>query len=504
MQSRSLFSIFVFVGVLLFSIWIGVSIVTDQTETLIFIVGAAVLITCVLLGPKIWLILPFASALGLSLMIPGQPNTLLLAQALFIGFCGLQFLMRRLPFKFRITELEIWVILLTLCLLQAYLRNPVGLNILGGESIGARPYAIYTISLTSSLILGSLIVSQSDLRWLLRLSILGGMINFTISTIGYFIPQIGVWFGAASLNTLTSSDQQNMEYQVERASRIVFIATAGKNIALWLSAYKSPIKACFHPLWAPLILLSIALVALSGYRSEIVAIGMIYLLGIAYQGGFHSSLIAILGLLCGICILAFANMAFPLPTNIQRSLSFLPGTWDEVQAEEADNSTQWRVDMWEAALLTDDWISNKLVGDGLGMTEHEYNFIQSSRQKQVGGQSGTGKLTLDQQLMMAAGNYHSGPVSTIRSIGYIGLIIFLLSQIRLAVHAHRLIRRATGSSWLPLTLFIGIPIISAPFFFVFVFGDIKFGISAFLMSAGIIRLLENNLGAVLAKRQKIA
>lgn len=492
-DSRSIFSIFIVCGILLFAVWLGISIITDQIETLIYLVGGATIIACALLGQRIWLVLPFAATLNLTLMIPGQPTTLLCAQALFVGFCVLQLLIRKLPIKFDITEIEIWVILLTLCVLQAYLRNPVGLNILGGSSVGGRPYAIFAISLISSLILGSLIVSRSDLRWMLRLSILGGITNFIVSTIGYFIPQIGVWFGAASINSLNTGVQQSGEYQMERASRIVFLGSVGKNLALWLCAYKSPLRACFHPLWAPLILLSLAFAALSGFRSEIAAIGLIYLLGIAYRGGFHSSLVAILGLFCGICLLAFVNLAFPLPSNIQRSLSFLPGTWDEAQVQDADDSTQWRVDMWEAALLTNNWISNKWLGDGLGMSKSEFNFIQSYKDKTLGGQIGTGKLNIDQELMMAAGNYHSGPVSTIRAIGYLGLIIFLISQIRLAVHAHRQIKRAANSSWLPLTIFIGIPIVYSPFFFVFVFGEIGFSISAFLISAGMIRLLENNL-----------
>jgi hypothetical protein len=189
------------------------------------------------------------------------------------------------------------------------------------------------------------------------------------------------------------------------------------------------------------------------------------------------------------------NTAIPLPSNIQRAFSFLPGTWDEEQISDTEESTQWRVDMWEEAILTDNWIKHKWLGDGLGMTQQEYNYIESfgSNQIRAQGKSTSAKLTLQQELMMASNNYHSGPVSSIRMVGYVGLLILLLAQIRLAVYAHRQIKRARGSNWLPLTIFIGIPIIYTPFYFTFIFGDYGTAIASFLVGAAMIRVLENNL-----------
>lgn len=492
-DSRSIFGIFIFIGILLFALWLGVSIVTDQMETLMYVAAGGTLVTCALMGRKIWLILPFAGALNLSLMIPGQPTTLLLAQALFVGFCVLQFLIRRLPFKIRITELEIWAIILTICVIQAYARNPVGLNIFGGDSVGARPYAIFAITLITCLILSFLRVQEADLRWIMRLHIIGGIINFALSAFGYFFPRVGVWFGSVSVERLNTSIQQEGNYGIDRVDRIGFLGTASRNISLWISAFKSPIRACFHPLWAPLVLLSFAFAALSGFRNEIAAVGLTYLIGIAYRGGFPSVLVASLTLISGIALLAFVNLATPLPYNIQRSLSFLPGTWEKASIADAQESTDWRVQMWEEALLTDHWIKNKVLGDGLGLSRHELDFIQSLEGQNLNAATSNAGLSLQQQAMMATGAYHSGPVSTIRTIGYIGLITLLLAKIRLAFHAHFQIKRTKNTKWLPLSLLIGIPIIWSPFFFVLIYGDFGTAIAAFLIGAAMVRLLENNL-----------
>ncbi len=493
MDSQKIKAAAIIVIALFAALYLGITSATAQVETGIWVFGVAGLAICFALGKRIWMILPFMGALNLTLMIPGQPTTMLLAQVVFVGFCSILFLMRKLPYRPAFSELGFWVLLVSLCVLQTYLRNPVGLNIFGGESIGARPYALFFIALVSSLLLGTLIVQPADLRWIIKLSIFAWIISFALQSIGLFLPGIGRWYGAAALGGGSETPVATGEYGVERASRIGFLGTAGRNLALFVGAYISPLRACFHLLWAPLVLLSIAFAALSGFRNEIISVGLFYAIALAYRGGKSSFFLSGFALIAGLGLLALLNLANPLPANIQRSLSFLPGTWDKAQVEDGQDSTTWRVEMWQEALFTDFWIHNKILGDGLGMTREEFNFMQSFKDQTIGGAVGTGKLTRQQEFMMAAGNYHSGPVVTIRAVGYTGLLIFLLAQIRLAIHAHRQIQRARNTEWFPLTLFIGIPLIWSPIFFVFVIGDFGPATAGFLMGAAFVRLLENNL-----------
>jgi hypothetical protein len=475
------------------ALYLGITAATAQIETIMWVVSGMGLTICFALGRRIWMILPFMGALNLTLMIPGQPSSQLLAQVVFSGFCTILFLMRKLSSKPTFSELGFWVSLLTLCILQTYIRNPVGLNLFGGDSVGGKPYVLYFIALVSSILLGSLRIPPPDLRWILRLSILGGLISFTLQMVGIFIPGFGIWYGAVSATGGNESSIQTGEYGVDRANRIGFLGIAARNLSLWISALISPIRACFHPLWAPLVLLSLAFAAFSGFRNEIGSVGLTYLVAIAYRGGTSSILLAGLALLSSVILLALINLAAPLPANVQRSLSFLPGTWDQTQVQDSQDSTTWRMEMWEEAIFTDFWIHNKILGDGLGMTREEFTYIQSFENVILGGGVGSGKLTRAQEFMMASGNYHSGPVITVRAIGYAGLLVFILAQIRLAVHAHRQIQRARNTEWFTLTLFIGIPLIWAPIFFTFVIGDFGPATAGFLMGAALIRILENNL-----------
>lgn len=475
------------------AIYLGISAATAQFETVAWVLGGATLATCLLLGRKIWLLIPFLGAVELTLNIPGQPSTILLAQILVIGFSSLLLLMRRLPFRLGVTELECWIVLLTLFVVQVYARNPVGFSLFGTSSVGGKPYVLFLITLITALLLSGLRVSHKELKTALVLSILGGVINFGVSLIGRFVPSIGVWTGAAKLGA-GMTDYSNAGEAVDsgRATRENFLSTFARNLSLWISTFKSPLKACFHPVWAPFILLAIVAAGLSGFRNAVAMVGLTYFIGICYRGGFIQVMIAILGGISALVVLALVNSVAPLPANIQRSLSFLPGTWEQRYVQDAEGSTEWRIEIWKEVLTTDRWIENKILGDGLGFSARELAYQASIADGYNMGRGLSG-FDFQRESILANGDYHSGPIQTVRVIGYAGLVVLLLFQIRLAVHAHRQIIRCKSTEWFPLALFFGIPLVWNPIFFIFIFGDFRTGAATLLLGSGMIRMLQNNL-----------
>ena len=491
LNARSIQGIIVLIIGIFLAIWLGLSIVTNQAETIIKVIGAVVFIGCLFLGRRIWLLIPFGAALGIGLRLPGQPDALLLAQILVLGFSTLLFLMRKLPFQLRWTELELWVVVLTLFIVQVYARNPVGVNIFGGETVGGKAYAIYAISLVSALLLAGLRVPAKELKWVLRLTILGGLANAAISIAGHFFPAISYYTG----QSFTRSDEVNYEnygqaVDAGSASRISVLTEFGNNASLWVSSFISPLRACLHPLWGALLFLAVVASVMGGFRNGIAAVGLTLVIGIACRSGASGLLVSSLGGAGGIALLAAINLIQPLPPNVQRTLTVFPGTWEERYKIDGESSSEWRYEIWREVLLTDRWIHNKWIGDGLGFSAAE---LAAQLNNRTGTQKGISGFDAQRESILASGDYHSGPVSTIRVIGYIGLLAFLLAQIRLAVHAHRQIIRCRNTEWLPLALIIGIPMIVAPPFFAFVFGDFRAGAAGFLLSYGMMRLLENNL-----------
>lgn len=484
LNARSIQGIAVITIGIFLSLWLGMALVTNQIETLLKVGGVALLFTCIFLGRKIWLLLIFFTALNVPL-IRGV-STVELGQAFFLGFTLILFLMRRQKLDVRFGELEVLMLLIAACILQVYIRNPVGIALFGAGDVGGRPYFEAALTFMASIVLGNIVVMPTEIKWAMRLRILGALmgIGLTALRMGGIGPEVSV------------ESERRRAYGTEQgaAGRSGAAARFGLILSLIICSYRSPLRALLHPFWAFLILVSMAAVAASGFRNMVAWAGLYYLIAIAYRGGWAAVIGSSLAGAVALALLAIINMQAPLPPNIQRALSPFPGTWEERYIKEAGASTKWRVDMWKEALFTEHWIQNKLLGDGLGLTARELQMMQDSREGRLGGIKSIGsELTGQQVALMVAGGYHSGPVTTVRTIGYVGLLIMLLAMIRVAVHAHRQILRCQGTEWQPLAYFFGIPIIALPIFWTLVTGDFTDGSTSTFMAYAMVRLLEKNL-----------
>lgn len=473
LNARSIQGIVAIALGLFLAIWLGMALVTNQFETLLKIAGAAMLLTSAFLGRKIWLLFIFFTSMNV--MLYRWIGTVEFGQALFIGFSALLFLMRKLHYRLRFGELEFWALLIIACIVQAYLRFPVGLNIFGSGNVGGRPYVVIALYIVSAFILSCLIVPPNEIKWALRLSIIGGF--------------LGIPLQMARYGNLASAAEEVMD--LGSGQRIPSFSTLSTVLARWLSSRISPLKACLHPLWALVLLFTVALAAASGYRNTVANVGFIFLVAICYHGGLRSFLASLLLAAFGLGLLAIVNLNFPLPGNLQRALSPLPGTWEERYIKGGEASTDWRTTMWKEALTTDKWIHNKILGDGIGIKIEDLT-------RMVGLESGNsstagGGLSNQQEQMMILGAYHSGPLHSIRMTGFVGLIILLLAMIRTAVHAHRQILRCKGTEWAAVAIFFGIPLIAQPFLFTLVFGEYHVGVGFTVMGMAMIRLMERNI-----------
>jgi hypothetical protein len=106
---------------------------------------------------------------------------------------------------------------------------------------------------------------------------------------------------------------------------------------------------------------------------------------------------------------------------------------------------------------------------------------------------GSGGFDYHRESILISGDYHSGPVQTIRVCGYLGLVILVIGMLRVAVHAHRQIERCRNTEWFSTALFIGNVYLWLPFGWVFIFGSFSGGADALLMGAALVRMLEKTL-----------
>jgi hypothetical protein len=91
---------------------------------------------------------------------------------------------------------------------------------------------------------------------------------------------------------------------------------------------------------------------------------------------------------------------------------------------------------------------------------------------------------------MITGAFHSGPLSTIKYIGVVGLALYYPLMCYMALLAWRLCINARGTKAFTLALFVGIPIIYEPFNFVVVFGGLDSNYSQLLFWAGLLNMTQ--------------
>ncbi|MDA7506094.1 hypothetical protein N8489_00985 [Akkermansiaceae bacterium] len=476
--------------VLFISIYLGVGAASSQTETLMVVGGVSLVAVIAILGARIWLLIPLVLFSNLFFRwIPGNLALRELAFVVTIAGVTLMALTRRIHFNFRFGLPHLLGGVIVICIAQVYARHPTGLSIFGSGSVGGRPYFIVGLAVMGSMILSSILVRPQDLLSARTFAVVGGVFTIVAQWVAY-IPGMGyimtIAFGTGNMGFMDTNDQS-----AEGAGRNVAGQATSKALPPIIVAYVSPLKAILFSRWTFIAGFAIFGALISGFRSQIALSGLIFGFGIYYWSGIKGFIAGTLIACISLIFFITLNIFYPLPPKVQRALSFIPGSWEQKYIDDGEDSTDWRVTIWEEALFTDRWIENKVLGDGLGFTKEELSMQQGLQDGSL-SLGGFGGLSDQQVSILVNGDYHSGPVSLIRTIGYVGLVLFVIATLVLAVACHKLLRRYKGSPYFGVLAIFLVPAIAHPFYFLFIFGGFSLDIPFFFLNLGFYGLLRNN------------
>ena len=165
-------------------------------------------------------------------------------------------------------------------------------------------------------------------------------------------------------------------------------------------------------LWRPAVFLLLAMVVtLGGFRINVISwVGILGLMALLERRRGLLVLAAIGGL---VALAAIAPFAKSLPMTTQRALSFLPLNWSAEAKMSADDSAEWRFRMWRELWPTVP--EHLLLGKGY--------LLQSGDIAMMGRDSsfkGAESFSAAQGGLALAGDYHSGPLSTLIPFGLWG------------------------------------------------------------------------------------
>lgn len=493
MDSQRLKVIAIVVVAAIAALYLGIAAATEQMEAIAWVVGVFGIVILFGLGRHVWALIPILGGLsGYVNAVPGSPSAWYLGVALAGGMLALRFAMRSKDFIWRWTWLDTLVLLQVLVLAQAYLRNPTGFALLGGDVVGGKPYVEYAIAIGGFFCMAFVRTDFAVAKKVILAMILVQLADSLLLAFSSFSPSfalaVGRLYSNVDYSAASSLLQGGNEFSIGLDTRFASFKAFAALLGLICFSFYRP-ATCLMPVYPKRFLLfALSLVAMlfSGFRSGLLKIGFLFVTSSAIRRRpidiFVAGLVGVT-LLAG--LVAFGQIK-KLPFSAQRVLSFLPVEVDPEAKDQAEGSSEWRFEMWKLVLTSDRYIKNKLIGDGFG-------FSAAEQRASLDAQEGRTYLTQQQMqdFFIAKGSYHGFHVETIRFTGALGLTIATFILIYFAVRAYRIVRHyETTSSW-GYVMFICIPFIVDPFFYWVVFGSYKSGFVTYLLSAGMLKMLDN-------------
>lgn len=240
-----------------------------------------------------------------------------------------------------------------------------------------------------------------------------------------------------------------------QGSRFAGLEGFGKSICLLMFS-KYPILGIVCSPWkCVLCLFGIAGIALSGFRSQILYIGLVCILIQLYRRQFIALLFCVVCAYAGVLVLSSAVPMERVPLGIKRIFTAVPGVdvKDRRLEVTSQHSLDWRYEMWDWAMdPSKGYIKNYVWGDGFALDarQHRLERININRRKINAGSN---------VIFARHGVWHSGWVTAIHRLGYVGLALTVIFQLLVCVYVWRLCSNIRGLANYEYFYFLLVPII---------------------------------------------
>lgn len=383
--------------------------------TVLLMISAVLIVPALLRWYHPLLILSWNLAVSLA-YLPGAPQLWALMSLMGVFFAMLN---RSVNPDFRFAHVPSitlpMLVLLGVVAATAMATGGIGMRVLGSQTVGGRGYFYLAAAVAGYFALSSQTIRPSRAMLCVALFFLPGV----TAIIGRLAQAAGS--NASFLFDFFPPDaipddfvlDQTFELGISRTSGIVTLAMA---IFSWVLA-RYGVAGVFNlsrPWRMAILLAAVALGTLGGFRSALLLMGLTFLILFFMERlwGTRIFLILLLGMtLGGALLVGFADR---LPLTVQRTLSFLPVEIDAQTRNSAQDSTEWRVEMWKSLLPQ----VPKYFFKGKGFNASGDDLFMS--QESVGR-----GLASRWEVAAVAGDYHNGFLSVIIPFGIWGLAAFV-------------------------------------------------------------------------------
>lgn len=478
---------------LIVAVFVGSAVgASDMRVVAGLIAVVPVVIAFVKLKTNIWVLLPVGWYLTGRLPWLPLPFTVKdICFATVIFFFTLFFATRALPWRRKIGTLEHLIYINLAYLATVFVRNPVGFWAIQSSMVGGRPYFEIALALGAFLILSRIHITDLIAKIFPLFFVIPAWCLGLLDVIGRLSPQLGsamnsIYSGVGSRGVSSALQEEAKIGE----TRMVGLQNAGASSVVALCAKYNPVTLMnpLYPLRVIFMAAAFAAIFLSGYRSVLLFGMMAFVLSAILRRQLRDlwSVAAML-LLVVTLLISLQGSALQLPKTMQRALSWLPGDWDQEAVMDAEDSSRWRFEMWEWAWNDERILRDRIWGQGFGLSIDDMNIIAQSMMY-TGGPGFIGGS--NREGTMLVGTFHSGPLSTIKFIGIVGLVLYFALMCYMAFAAWNLCVSARYTKAFSLSLFVSIPIIYEPFNFMAVFGALEASYPQTLFWAGLLNMTQ--------------
>jgi hypothetical protein len=460
------------------------------------IAAIPVAVVFVKLKTNIWVLLPISWYL--TGRLPWLPVPFTVRDLCFMAvifFFTLFFATRAFPWKRKTSTLDYLIYINLAYLAIVFARNPVGVWAMQSSMVGGRPYFEIALAFGAFMILSRVQITDFIAKIFPLFFVIPAWCIGILDVIGRVIPQTGYVLNSIYSGVGTGGATAAFQAEAELGTtRMNGLQNAGVSSVLALCAKYNPITLIspLYPQRVMMLAIAFGAIFLSGFRSALLFAFVAFLLSAILRGRLKDLWVAAgVGVIALVLLISMQGSVLQLPLTMQRALSWLPGDWSQEAVTDAEGSTQWRVEMWGWAWNDNRILRDRVWGQGFGLSIDDMNLIASSMMAGGGGSSLLGGS--DRENFMITGTFHSGPLSTIKYIGVVGLALYYPLMCYMAWLAWQTCKRARETKAFSLALFVGIPIIYEPFNFVFVFGGLDGNYSQLLFWAGLLTMTRRYL-----------
>lgn len=488
MDSTKIRAIIIAVLALFVALYLGIAAATAQIEAILWVLGTVFLAVCILLGKNIWILIPATLSMkgGIN-ALPGMIPPWVFMTMVAGGFFLMRLAIRKQPLRIRWTGMETVLLLVGLTILQAMIRNPVGLRAMGGDTAGGKPYFIFAFAFAAYLTIIMSNPSPKEWRWAVILFITFGILDGLIQALSAVFP--GFAQIAVRIYSNVSFDEamgQGAGYELSER-RFGFLAQIGSIMGLVACSYWRPMAAIdLTKPWRALTAgLAIVCTLLSGFRSGAASLFLRFAVGSAIRRKYVDVVVVVIIGMLLIAALVVTDSARSLPFGVQRVLTVLPISinLDGRAESQAYHSADDRFEMWRLALGTERYIQNKFLGDGFQFSAVEINAMAESRLES----SRLDSVSFVER-SLEVGNYHGFHVETIRFTGVVGLLAATIALLVFARFAWKTIQFHRGSQEWGHVIFVCMPFLIHPFYYWLIFGSYRADYPGLIVMAAMVKV----------------